>query len=229
MAVFCSVCGFFVGSLADLELFFLVVGLCLVTFCRNRAKQVCGYLLKMKHAIIRIHMEEPDYLDLPKVEFDCCTTVYGNVKEIVPDDIPEPLGRPVKLTMYVDANLFHDMMMGHTVTGILHLINQTPFELYCKKQATVKTAPYRPKFSSGWAATEQVHEHFIALRYLGVPICYATFFFGDNKSVVDSSMIPHARLHKRHTVLSYHPIQEAIVLGSFNFITSPAQATQWTS
>ena len=50
-------------------------------------------------------------------------TVYGNVEELIPDDIPEPLGHNVVLTSYVDANLYHDMITGHSVTGILHLIN----------------------------------------------------------------------------------------------------------
>jgi hypothetical protein len=34
--------------------------------------------------------------------------------------------------------------------------------------------------------------------------------FGDNKSVVDSLMTPHAKLHKRHTALSFHRVREAI-------------------
>ena len=35
--------------------------------------------------------------------------------------------------------------------------------------------------------------------------------FGDNKSVVDSSMVPHIKLHKRHTALSLHRVREAFV------------------
>jgi len=34
--------------------------------------------------------------------------------------------------------------------------------------------------------------------------------FGDNQSVVDSSTIPHAKLHKRHNALSFHHVWEAI-------------------
>ena len=44
--------------------------------------------------------------------------------------------------------------------------------------------------------------------------------FGDNKSVVDSSMTPHAKLHKRHTALSFHRVREAIAarVVRFHFI-----------
>ena len=34
--------------------------------------------------------------------------------------------------------------------------------------------------------------------------------FGDNKSAVDSSMTPHAKIHKRHVALSFHCVSEAI-------------------
>lgn len=63
-------------------------------------------------------------------------TVYGKVTESIPDDIPEPLGKPVVLTHYKDANLYHDLINGRAVTGVLHLINKTPIDWYSKRQAT---------------------------------------------------------------------------------------------
>jgi len=39
--------------------------------------------------------------------------------------------------------------------------------------------------------------------------------FGDNKTVVDSGTIPHAKLKKRHLMLSYHYVREAIATGSY--------------
>ena len=37
--------------------------------------------------------------------------------------------------------------------------------------------------------------------------------FGDNKSVVDTSMIPHHKIHKRHVALSIHRVREAVAAG----------------
>ena len=37
--------------------------------------------------------------------------------------------------------------------------------------------------------------------------------FGDNESVVNSSAIPHSKLHKRHNGLSHHKTREAIAAG----------------
>ena len=48
-----------------------------------------------------------------------------------------------------------------------------------------------------------------------------SFMFGDNQSVVTSSTIPHSKLHKRHTALSYHRVREAIASGVVIFAHIP--------
>lgn len=55
------------------------------------------------------------------------------------------------------------------------------------------------------------------LRYLGVEVKGSTMMFGDNESVVNSSSIPHARLHKRHNALSFHRVREGIAAGIAKF------------
>ena len=37
--------------------------------------------------------------------------------------------------------------------------------------------------------------------------------FGDNEGVVNSSILPFARLHKRHNLLSFHIVRESIASG----------------
>ena len=48
------------------------------------------------------------------------------------------------------------------------------------------------------------------LRYLDVPIMTKAYMFGDSKLVVTSSTIPQSILNKRHNMLSYHRMREAI-------------------
>ena len=160
----------------------------------------------MRHAAIRIRVDEPDYSDLPHHDYDWSKTVYGELKEIVPDDIPEPLGNFVTCSHYVDANLLHDTLTGRSVTGILHLVNKTPIESYSKKQPTVETATYGSEFVAARTCVEQIIDIRTTLRYLGVPIRSKSYMFGDNKSVVDSSMQVDTKLHKRHTILSFHRV-----------------------
>ena len=189
----------------------------------ERCKRVYGYLSKMRHAMIRIRTDEPDYSAIPEMIYDWARSVYGNVKEVIPSDCPEPLGKYVTLTHYVDANLYHDVLTGRSVTGILHLLNKTPIDWYSKKQATVETATFGSEFSAARTCTEQLLDLRNTLRYLGVPIREKSYMFGDNKTVVDSSMTPTGKLHKRHTMLSYHRVREAIASGMVVFHYIPGE------
>ena len=110
------------------------------------AKCIFGYLIKMKDAVICIRTDEPDYSDLPDPQHDWDYSVYGTGSEDIPKDVPKPLGKYVTLTHYLDANLYHDMTNGRSVTGILHFINKTPIDWYSKKQNTVETATYGSEF-----------------------------------------------------------------------------------
>ena len=143
--------------------------------------------------------------------------MYGNVSEELPTDAPVPKGKPVVFTTYVDANLYHDYVTGRAVTGVLHYINQTPFEWYCKKQATVEAATYGSEFVAGKIATQQAVASRITLRYLGVPVQGPTYMFGVNASVVTSSTQPHSPLKKRHHALAYHYVREAVAAGIISF------------
>ena len=59
-------------------------------------------------------------------------------------------------------------------------------------------------------AVEKLIELRLILIYLGVPIRDTDYMSGNNRSVVDSSTLPHAKLHKRHNALSFHHVRAAI-------------------
>ena len=59
----------------------------------DRLKRIVGYLVKMKHGFTRIQTDEPDFSDMPPKQYDWSHTVYGTVKEVLPEDAPPPLER----------------------------------------------------------------------------------------------------------------------------------------
>ena len=118
---------------------------------------------------------------------------------------------------YEDANLYHDLVTGRAVTGILHFVNGTPVEWFSKHQDTVETATYGSEFVTARIAMEQIIDLRMTLRYLGVPLEGPAYMFGDNQSVITSSTIPHSRLSKRHNALSYHRVREAIAARILRF------------
>lgn len=184
----------------------------------DRAKRIVSYLYRFKSAKIRFRTHEPDLSDLVVPSYDWSDSVYGSVKEDVPRDAPKPLGKPVVTVSYVDANLLHCLVTGRSVTGVLHFLNGTPIDWYSKKMATVETATYGAEYVSARTCVEQLVDLRNTLRYLGVPLRERSYMFGDNESVVNSSVQPHAKLHKRHNALSFHRVREAIASGVFVFL-----------
>ena len=173
--------------------------------------------MKTKHFAIRYKTKEPDCSHLPKKEYEWTRTVYGNVKEEVPKDVPKPLGKRVITTTFLHANLLHDIVTGKSVTALLHFVNTTPTDWFSKRQATVETATYGTEFGAAISATKQIMDLRNTLRYLGVPIMMKAYMFGDNKSVVMSSAIPQSILNKRHNMLSYHRVRDAIAAKILEF------------
>jgi hypothetical protein len=166
---------------------------------------------------------EPDYSDYQDPEYDWSSSVYGDVKEIIPTDTLEPEGKYVTLSHYFDANLYHDMVTGRSVTAILHFLNQTLMDWYSKKQATVETATFGSEFITARTTIDQIVDLQMTLCYLGIPIQEKSYVFRDNKTVIDASLTPHAKLHKRHNALSFHRVQEAVASKYFTIFHLPGK------
>ena len=176
----------------------------------DRLKRIYSYAIRTKDYAIRFRTEKPDYSFLPDQDFDWTYSVYGDVHEILPDDMPEPLGETVTTTTTMDANLNHCLATGKSLTGCLHFVNKTPVDWYSKKQATVETATYGSEFVAAKTATEQIMDIRQTMRYLGAPITTKSFPFGDNRSVVTSAALPHSTLTQRHNIVAFHRVREAI-------------------
>jgi hypothetical protein len=175
----------------------------------DRLKRIYGYLKKFKNGAIRFRTGIPDYSELPEHHYDWVNTVYGDVHEPFPDDLPPSMGHPVVTTTYVDANLMHCLITGRSSTGILHVVNGMPIDWFSKRQSTVETATYDSEFVATRIATDQIIDLRTTLRYMGVNVL-SSVMFGDNQSVITNSTIPHSKLSKRHVALPYHRVREAI-------------------
>ena len=176
----------------------------------DRLKRIYSYAIRTKDYAIRVRTEQPDYSFLPDQDFDWTYSVYGNVQELLPDDMPEPLGKAVTTTTTMGANLSHCLATGKSLTGCLDFVNKTPVDWYSKKEAAVETATYGSVFVAAKTATEQIMDTRQTLRYLDAPINTKSFLFGDNRSVVTSATLPHSTLTKRHNILAFHRVMEAI-------------------
>jgi hypothetical protein len=175
----------------------------------ERTKRVVSYVARFKESTIRFRTLEPDYSDIPDISYDW-TRKYDGAIEDIPEDAPTALGKFVLTATHVDANLCHDLDTGKLVSGILHWLNGTPIDWFSKKQGAVETVTYGSEFMAARLSVEHIKALRDTLRYLSVPLRQTLYMCGDNKSVVDNSMRFDAKLHKRHTALSFHKVREAI-------------------
>ena len=97
----------------------------------KRMKRIYGNVKQFQKGCIRVRVDLPDYTDLHQVKYDW-TSIYRDIPEELPKDMPMPHGKPVITTTYEDANLYHDYLTSRSVMGILHLVNQTLVNWYCK-------------------------------------------------------------------------------------------------
>jgi hypothetical protein len=148
---------------------------------------------------------------MPIKEYDWLHTCYKGATELLPDNAPpKPLGKPIVTTSYVNANLYHDLISGRSITGILHLWNSTPIDWYSKLQGAVEMATFSSKYIAMRTCMEQIINHCTLLRYLGIPVEGAAMMFRDNELVINTASTPHGKLHKRHNALAFHRMREAI-------------------
>ena len=69
----------------------------------------------------------------------------------------------------------------------------------------METATYCSEFVAAKTATEQIMDLRYTLRYLGIPVKLKSYMFGNN-----SATLPHSTLSKRHNILAFHRVREAI-------------------
>jgi hypothetical protein len=131
-------------------------------------KQVYGYLAKMWTCKLQFSVHQADDFAIPILHHDWTRTIHVNSNELVPIDAPPPLEEDSILTSYFCANQCLDFAMGHSVTGLLRLSNQTVID-FSKKRPLVQNATYGSEYMAARTSTEQIVELLNILRYLGYP------------------------------------------------------------
>ena len=154
------------------------------------------------------------YMDLDEVklfpEDPYLKECYPDAVEEVPPNAPEPLGKPIEITCYVDADHAGNLVNRRSQTGILIFCNRAPIIWYSKCQNTVETSTFGSEFVAARTATEMIQGLRYKLRMFGVPVSGFARVFIDNQSVVTNSTQAHSTLQKKHCSICYHRVREAI-------------------
>jgi hypothetical protein len=127
--------------------------------------------------------------------------------------MPEPKGKSVITSCFVDANHAGNVVTRRSHTGILLYVNNAPVQWYSKRQNTVESSSFGSEFVALLIAKEMIVALQYKLRMFGVPISGATNVFCDNNGVVKNASVPHSMLQKKHNAINYHAIREAVAAG----------------
>ena len=80
--------------------------------------RVFGYLkYHIKRQII-CNVEEPDFIKLEPAKQNW-SKLYPDAKEEYPPNMPNPKGKPIKISTYYDADHAHDQKIRKSVTGVI--------------------------------------------------------------------------------------------------------------
>jgi hypothetical protein len=121
-----------------------------------------------------------------KVREQPWTAFYPDAKEALPDDMPEPRGKPMQMIVFADADHAGDRVTRRSRTGILLYLNRAPILWYTKKQNSVETSTFGSEFMAAKAAVELIKGMCMRykLRMLGIPLDEPAHLHVDNMSVV---------------------------------------------
>ena len=71
---------------------------------------------------------------------------YGDASKELPPKMPKPLGKPVYISCFVDANLAGNVITQRSHTGILIYVQNAPITWFSKRQNTVESSSFGSEF-----------------------------------------------------------------------------------
>ena len=131
-------------------------------------------------------------------------------------NMPEPLGNPVNIFAFVNANHAGNVVTRHSHTGIINFLQNSPILWLSRRQNTVETST----FGSEFVAMRVLCNMIIALRYklrmFGIPLDGPAQVFCDNQ--VKNKSVHESVLTKKHNAANYHAVHEAVASGAMEVI-----------
>lgn len=123
----------------------------------SRLNRIFGFLRSYKGCSINFRTKELDYSKY-KTEDRDWKHIYGDIQKEIPNNMPKAKGRKVTLTMFADANLYHDQITRCSMTGLSMMLIKTPIAWFSKKQLSVESAIYGSEFVAARIGTDKLVE-----------------------------------------------------------------------
>jgi hypothetical protein len=155
------------------------------------------------------------------------TEFYGDVKEAIPVDMPDPLGKDVDLRLFVDSDHAGDKTLRRSRSGILIFLNMALVDWLSKRQPTIETSVFGAEYVAMKQGIERLRGIRYKLRMMGIPVTGPSYVYGDNKSAITNSTKPESTLNKKNNSICYHAVRESVAMGE-SLLTHIPTADNWS-
>ena len=122
---------------------------------------------------------------------------------------PEPRGKSVVMSSFVDADHAGCRVTRRSHTGVIIFLNRAPVVWFSKRQNTVEASTFGSEFIAAKIAVELIEGLRYKLRMMGVPLDGPANVFCDNEAVVKNTTQPESTLKKKHNAIAYCRVREA--------------------
>jgi hypothetical protein len=135
---------------------------------------------------------------------------YPDARDNIPPDMPEPRGKPVQQTMFVDASHAANVVTRQSRTGVLIFLNRAPILWFSKKQSTIETSSFGSEFQALKVGMELLLGFRYKIRMMGIPLEGYAHIKVDNMSVVKNTSVPESQLKKKSNSIAYHFVRQQV-------------------
>ena len=142
---------------------------------------------------------DPTYPEIDHSRFKECDwrALYGDAKEAIPPNAPEPRGKEVDLRLFVDSDHAGDLASRRSRTGFYIFLNMAPIVWFSKRQPTIESSVFGAEFVAMKNGMETARGLRYKLCMMGVPLSGPTLMYGDNMSVIYNTQRPESTLKKK--------------------------------
>lgn len=138
---------------------------------------------------------------------------YGDVVEEDPPGMPEPLGKPILQSVFVDSDHASNVVTRRSHSGIFLFVNNALIKSFSKRQNTVESSTFGAELVALRIARDLTVEQRLKLKSIGVPIKGPANVHCDNQGVVKNTSVPESTLSKKHNSINYHVVRESAAAG----------------
>ena len=141
---------------------------------------------------------------------DWSFTAYGECKEEISSNAPEPRGIGFTMRAFVDSDHAGDLVTRRSKTGFLIFLNGAPIYWYSKKQTSIDNSFFGAEFVAMKLCYEYIRGLRYKLRMMGIAVDMPSFVFCDNQSVLSNTLLPHSKLKKESSSIVFRFVRESV-------------------